>query len=51
VSNHPLFLFFRQRIGTWSRITPASARWDQAFSFDAGKNWDTNWMMEFKRAP
>ena len=34
---------------TWSRITPASARWEQAFSYDAGKSWDTNWMMEFRR--
>ena len=34
---------------TWSRITPTSARWEQAFSYDAGKTWDTNWMMEFRR--
>lgn len=34
----------------WSRITPNSARWEQAFSYDAGKNWDTNWVMEFRRA-
>ena len=36
---------------TWSQITPTSARWEQAFSFDAGKSWDTNWVMKFKRAP
>jgi len=35
---------------TWSQITPSSARWEQAFSFDAGKTWDTNWIMEFRRA-
>lgn len=35
----------------WSHITPASARWEQAFSFDSGKTWDTNWVMEFKRVP
>jgi len=34
---------------TWSQITPASARWEQAFSHDAGKTWDTNWIMEFRR--
>jgi hypothetical protein len=33
----------------WSRITKDSARWEQAYSFDAGKTWDTNWIMEFKR--
>jgi len=34
---------------TWSQITDKSARWDQALSYDAGKTWDTNWVMEFKR--
>jgi len=33
----------------WSHITPTSARWEQAYSFDAGKTWDTNWTMEFTR--
>jgi hypothetical protein len=33
----------------WSHITPTSARWEQAFSPDAGKTWETNWMMEFRR--
>ena len=35
---------------TWSQITKTSARWEQAYSFDAGKTWDTNWMMTFTRA-
>jgi hypothetical protein len=35
----------RQRLA-WSRITPTSARWEQAYSLDAG----TNWIMEFTRA-
>jgi hypothetical protein len=33
----------------WSQITPTSARWEQAFSLDAGMSWDTNWIMEFQR--
>jgi hypothetical protein len=34
---------------TWSQIKSDSARWEQVFSYDAGKTWDTNWMMEFRR--
>jgi hypothetical protein len=33
----------------WSRITPTSARWEQAFSPDGGKSWETNWEMDFTR--
>lgn len=33
----------------WSQITPVSARWEQAFSTDSGKVWDTNWIMDFQR--
>jgi hypothetical protein len=35
----------------WSRITPTSARWEQATSADSGRTWDVNWTMEFRRAP
>jgi hypothetical protein len=34
----------------WSNITPTSAHWEQAYSSDAEKTWETNWIMEFKRA-
>ena len=33
----------------WSKITRTSARWEQAFSPDAGRTWEVNWMMEFTR--
>ena len=34
----------------WSHITPTSARWEQALSTDAGKTWQTNWIMAFTRS-
>lgn len=34
----------------WSNITEGSARWEQAFSTDEGRTWETNWTMEFIRA-
>jgi hypothetical protein len=34
----------------WSRITPTSAHWEQAFSPDGGKSWETNWVMDLTRA-
>jgi hypothetical protein len=36
---------------TWSHITTTTARWEQAYSPDGGKTWETNWTMEFRRAP
>jgi hypothetical protein len=35
---------------TWSEITPVNARWEQAFSADDGKTWETNWIMHFSRS-
>jgi len=34
----------------WSQITPNSCRWEQAFSADGGKTWETNWIMEMTRS-
>lgn len=33
----------------FSAITPDSSRFEQAFSDDAGKTWETNWIMTFTR--
>jgi hypothetical protein len=33
----------------WSKITPTSCHWEQAFSPDGGKTWEVNWVMYFKR--
>lgn len=34
---------------TWDNISEHTARWQQAFSFDGGNTWDTNWVMNFTR--
>jgi hypothetical protein len=34
---------------TWSDITPASARWEQAYSANGEQTWEVNWIMEFTR--
>jgi hypothetical protein len=33
----------------WSGITDTTARWEQAFSPDAGRTWETNWIMTMTR--
>jgi len=34
---------------TWSNISPTTAHWEQAFSGDGGKTWETNWTTDFTR--
>jgi hypothetical protein len=34
----------------WSNITATSAHWEQAFSPDGGKTWETNWYSDFSKA-
>jgi len=33
----------------WFDITPDSCRWEQAFSDDGGKTWETNWIQYIER--
>jgi len=33
----------------WSEITPKSHNWEQAFSHDGGKTWETNWTTRYTR--
>jgi hypothetical protein len=33
----------------WSGITDTAARWEQAFSADEGRTWETNWIMTMTR--
>jgi hypothetical protein len=33
----------------WSRTDTSTPRWEQAFSPDGGKTWETNWIMDFRR--
>lgn len=35
--------------GVWDQITPNSCRWWQAASWDDGKTWEQNWVMEWTR--
>jgi hypothetical protein len=33
----------------WSKVTANTCQWEQAFSEDGGKTWETNWVMNFER--
>ncbi len=33
----------------WTLALPDRPRWEQAFSPDGGKTWETNWIMDFAR--
>lgn len=35
--------------GQWKRISKDVVTWEQAISFDDGKNWKTTWFMRFER--
>ncbi|MGN6184866.1 MAG: DUF1579 domain-containing protein, partial [Thermoanaerobaculia bacterium] len=34
----------------WTTESRDKARWEQSFSADGGKTWETNWIMEFTRS-
>jgi hypothetical protein len=34
---------------TWSRVDTPTPRWEQAFSDDGGRTWETNWVMDYTR--
>jgi hypothetical protein len=33
----------------WTRMGTNAARWEQAFSYDDGESWETNWVAELER--
>ena len=33
----------------WSDVTERTAHWEQAFSADGGRTWETNWVMDLTR--
>lgn len=33
----------------WEKIGTGNARWEQAFSYDEGRTWETNWVMEMTK--
>ena len=33
----------------WDRSNPVAPRWEQSFSYDAGRTWELNWVMLFER--
>ena len=34
----------------WAGVDTPMPRWEQAFSDDGGETWETNWIMDFRRA-
>jgi threonine/homoserine/homoserine lactone efflux protein len=36
---------------TWRKLDAEHAHWEQAFSPDGGRSWETNWTMEMTRQP
>ncbi|MDB6095664.1 MAG: hypothetical protein JWM32_3226 [Verrucomicrobia bacterium] len=44
LAGRPIRVRFR-----WSDTATEKPRWEQAFSADAGKTWETNWVMVFTR--
>jgi len=34
----------------WTRVDTPNPRWEQAFSTDGGRTWETNWIMDMTRA-
>jgi hypothetical protein len=44
IAGRPILVRF-----VWSGMTKPTPRWEQAFSDDGGKTWETNWVMEFTR--
>ena len=34
----------------WSGVKTPTPRWEQSFSDDGGRTWETNWVMDFARA-
>jgi hypothetical protein len=43
--NKPIRVVYR-----WEKQAAGHARWEQAFSYDDGKTWETNWVMEMTKA-
>lgn len=35
----------------WTKVTPQAGHWEQAYSPDAGRTWETNWTMDFDKLP
>ena len=35
----------------WTQVMSNKPHWEQAFSVDGGKTWETNWTMNFTRVP